>query len=79
MKLDEILKGSYQRYSAEDFLSTAFFNKRIALVVDGVKEIDVQKIKDKLLDVYGDVAVTIEKTAKTCKLAQADLTEILTR
>lgn len=61
MKLDEILKGSYQRYSAEDFLSTAFFNKRIALVVDGVKEIDVQKIKDKLLDVYGDVAVTIEK------------------
>ena len=36
MKLDDILKGSYQRYIAADFLSTVFLNKRIPLVIDGV-------------------------------------------
>lgn len=61
MKLDEILKGSYQRYSVADFLSTTFFNKRIALVVDGISKEDIPSIKDKLLDAYGDVALTAER------------------
>ncbi len=60
MKLDQILKGSYQRYIVKDFLSTAFFNKRIPLVVDCVSDGDVESVKNKLLDVYGDVALTVE-------------------
>lgn len=60
MKLDEILKGSYQRYTVEDFLSTTFFNKRIALVVDGITDCDIIPVKEKLLDTYGDVALTVE-------------------
>ncbi len=67
MKLDEILKSSYQRYIAADFLSTAFFNKRIALVVDGVKPDDVAAVKAKLLDAYGDVDVTVEVDGKDVK------------
>ena len=60
MKLDQILKSSYQRYIVADFLATTFFNKRIALLVDGIEAKDVEKVKTKLLDAYGDVAVTVE-------------------
>lgn len=60
MKLDEILKSSCQRYIVADFLATTFFNKRIALVVDGIKPQDVQKVNAKLLDAYGDVKVCVE-------------------
>ena len=69
MKLDQILKGSYQRYRAADFLATKFFNKRIALVVDGASEDDIPNIKDRLLDAYGDVEVTLEKDGED-KLAK---------
>ncbi len=64
MKLDEILKGSYQRYTVADFLSTTFFNKRIALVVDGISIDDIAPVKEKLLDTYGDVALVIECDGK---------------
>lgn len=61
MKLDQILKSSCQRYIVADFLATTFFNKRIALVVDDIKKDDVEAIKTKLLDAYGDVKLTVEK------------------
>ena len=55
MKLDDVLKGSYQRYIAADFLSTVFFNKRIPLVIDGIDFGNVDSIKAKLAEVYGEV------------------------
>ncbi len=58
MKLDDVLRGSYQRYIAADFLSTLFFDKRIPLVIDG--SMDTQAVSKKLLDCYGDVPVTAE-------------------
>ncbi len=73
MKLDEILKSSYQRYIVADFLSTAFFNKRIALVVDGVKPDDVAAVKAKLFDAYGDVDVTVEVDGKDVKSSVSTL------
>lgn len=60
MRLDEVLKGSYQRYIAQDFLQTKFFNKRIPLVIDGVKNDNIDDIKSRLLDSYGDVVLTVE-------------------
>lgn len=72
MKLDEILKGSYQRYIASDFLSTKFFNKRIPLVVDGINESNVEEVKDRLLSSYGDVDVIIETDGydRACKVSE---------
>ena len=61
MKLDDVLKGSYQRYIAADFLSTVFFNKRIPLVIDGIEKSNANDIKQKLLDVYGDIELAVEK------------------
>lgn len=70
MKLDDVLKGSYQRYIAADFLSTVFFNKRIPLVIDGVEKSNANDIKKKLLDVYGDTELTVEKDGEDkCVLA----------
>ena len=73
MKLDQILKSSYQRYIVADFLATTFFNKRIALVVDGIETKDVEKVKTKLLDAYGDVAVTVEVDGKDVQTTVNDL------
>lgn len=73
MKLDQILKSSYQRYIVADFLATTFFNKRIALVVDGIEAKDVEKVKTKLLDAYGDVAVTVEVDGKDVQTTVNDL------
>lgn len=73
MKLDQILKSSYQRYIVADFLATTFFNKRIALVVDGIEAKDVEKVKAKLLDAYGDVAVTVEVDGKDVQTTVNDL------
>ena len=73
MKLDDVLKGSYQRYSVADFLSTAFFNKRIPLVVDGINKSDLQNIRAKFLDVYGDVALTAEIDGKDVECTVAAL------
>ena len=50
MKLDDVLKGSYQRYIAADFLSTVFFNKRIPLVIDGVKKSNANDIKQQITE-----------------------------
>lgn len=61
MKLDDVLKGSYQRYIAADFLSTVFFNKRIPLVIDGIQKDNADDIKSKLFDVYGDIRLIVEK------------------
>jgi len=60
MKLDGVLKGSYQRYIAADFLSTVFFDKRIALVVDGLNDSCIRAVRKKLLDRYGDVDIVCE-------------------
>lgn len=73
MKLDDVLKGSYQRYSVADFLSTAFFNKRIPLVVDGINKSDLQNIREKFLDVYGDVALTAEIDGKDVECTVSSL------
>lgn len=73
MKLDEVLKGSYQRYIAADFLSTVFFNKRIPLVVDGVDQQNANDIKAKLLDVYGDINVICEKDGEDKTLLISEL------
>ncbi len=61
MKLDDVLKGSYQRYIAADFLSMAFFDKRVPLIIDGVGASDMPKVRGKLLDCYGDVDVVCER------------------
>lgn len=55
-------------------MATKFFNKRIALVVDGASEDDIPKIKDRLLDAYGDVEVTLEKDGedKLAKVSDID-------
>lgn len=60
--------------SSSRFLATKFFNKRIALVVDGASEDDIPKIKDRLLDAYGDVEVTLEKDGedKLAKVSDID-------
>lgn len=74
MKLDDVLKGSYQRYIAADFLSTVFFNKRIPLVIDGIDFGNVASIKAKLAEVYGEVELTVEKDGEDKTLTIADLT-----
>lgn len=60
MKLDDVLKGSYQRYIAKDFVATKFFNKRIALIIDCISKEDIKDIQKTLLDAYGDIALTLE-------------------
>lgn len=60
MKLDEVLKGSYQRYIASDFVATKFFNKRIPLVIDCISKDDLPNIQKTLCDAYGDVSLTVE-------------------
>lgn len=74
MKLDDVLKGSYQRYIAADFLSTVFFNKRIPLVIDGNDFGNVDSIKAKLAEVYGEVELTVEKDGEDKTLTVSDLT-----
>lgn len=74
MKLDDVLKGSYQRYIAADFLSTVFFNKRIPLVIDGIDFGNVDSIKAKLAEVYGEVELTVEKDGEDKTLSVSDLT-----
>ena len=74
MKLDDVLKGSYQRYIAADFLSTVFFNKRIPLVIDGIDFGNVDSIKAKLAEVYGEVELTAEKAGEDKTLTVSDLT-----
>lgn len=74
MKLDDVLKGSYQRYIAADFLSTVFFNKRIPLVIDGIDFDNVDSIKAKLAEVYGEVELTVEKDGEDKSSTIADLT-----
>ena len=73
MKLDDVLKGSYQRYIAADFLSTVFFNKRIPLVIDGIDFDNVDSIKAKLAEVYGEVELTVEKDGEDKSSTIADL------
>ena len=61
------LSKSYQQYIVDDFLSTLFFNKRIPLVILGGEKSDA--VKQKLLDVYGDVDVlVVGNVGKTCKV-----------
>ncbi len=60
MKLDQVLKGSYQRYIIADFLSAIFFDKRIPLVIDNVSDGEIAALRDKLLDCYGDVSIVCE-------------------
>ena len=61
MKLDDVIKGSYSRYIATDFLVTQFFDKRVPLVIEGIDSADtLLKIKTKLLDVYGDIPLVCE-------------------
>lgn len=74
MKLDDVLKGSYQRYIAADFLSTVFFNKRIPLVIDGIDFGNVDSIKAKLAEVYGEVELTAEKDGEDKTVTVSDLT-----
>ncbi len=61
MKLDDVLKRSHQRYIADDFLATDFFDKRIALIVDLISRDNFEAVKAKLLDCYGDVEVFFER------------------
>lgn len=75
MKLDEVLKGSYQRYIVADFLATKFFNKRIPLVVDNIGADDVGRVVERLLLSYGDVDVVVEKDGKELTLKVSELSE----
>lgn len=75
MKLDEILKGSYQRYIAKDFLTTQFFNKRIPLVLDCVERGDISDVQARLLDCCGDVALTLEINDEDVRSSVAALSE----
>lgn len=72
MTLNDVLNGSYQRYSASDFLKTLSINKRISLIVTGVDDGNVEEVKTKLLNVFGDVNVTLvsdgEKTLPVSSL-----------
>ncbi len=73
LKLDSILKGSYQRYIVGDFFNTQFFNKRIPLIIDNISSEDMPSIKDRLLDVYGNVQVTVENDGIDIECAVSDL------
>ena len=75
MKLDEVLKGSYQRYIVAGFLATKFFNKRIPLVVDNIGMDDVGRVVERLLSSYGDVDVVAEKDGKELTLKVSELSE----
>ena len=62
---------SYQCYIVRDFLSTLFFNKRIPLVIVGGSDVDA--VKRKLLDTYGNVEVTlVGKDERRCKVQDID-------
>lgn len=75
MQLDNILKGSYQRYTASDFLATQFFNKRIPLVIDNIDNVDIDEIKSHLIDCYGDISVVVESDDSECELLISDIKE----
>ncbi|MBD5092631.1 MAG: nucleoside triphosphate pyrophosphohydrolase [Clostridiales bacterium] len=75
MKFEDLLNSSYQRYIAEDFLATQFFNKRIPLVISNVNSDNLAAVKDKLLDCYGDVEVSCvgeEEAVKVSELCVGD-------
>lgn len=75
MKLDDVLKGSYQRYIAKDFVATKFFNKRIALVIDCISKEDIKDIQKTLLDAYGDIALTLEVNGEDIASSVSALSE----
>lgn len=76
MKLDDVLKGSYQRYIAKDFVATKFFNKRIALVIDCISKEDIKDIQKTLLDAYGDIALTLEVNGEDIASSVSALSEL---
>ena len=55
-------------------MSTVFFNKRIPLVIDGIDFGNVDSIKAKLAEVYGEVELTVEKDGEDKTLTVSDLT-----
>lgn len=80
MEIKDILTGTYQRYIVADFLSTDFFNKRIPLVVDGVKGEQIPAVKAKILNCFGNVelgcvtedGVKSIRAAELCEDIKAD-------
>ncbi len=74
MKTTDILTCSCQFYSADDFVSTDFFNKRIPLVVFAIDESNFEQVKIHVEKVYGDVNVTIDgdKEIAICDLGMTD-------
>lgn len=54
INLNDVRKGSYCTFCAEDFLSLAFsVNKRVNLVLTDVGDALAEKVKAKLIDFYG--------------------------
>ena len=57
MEIENILNGTCQRYISADFLATDFFNKRIPLFITRIEKADIEAVKNKILDCYGDVEI----------------------
>lgn len=75
MTAEEKFKGTCQRYLSADFLSTDFFNKRIPLIICGISDGDLSCVRDKILDVYGDVEVAVIRDGREEKMTASKLTE----
>lgn len=71
MIIDEVFKGSYQRYIAADFCRGDFFvNKRIPIIIEGINADNVSALKLRLLDLYGDAeAALMRENRKTTRVA----------
>ncbi|MDE6060030.1 MAG: nucleoside triphosphate pyrophosphohydrolase, partial [Clostridia bacterium] len=75
MKFEDLLNSSYQQYIAEDFLATQFFNKRIPLVILGVKDENLPSVRSKILDSYGNVNVHCIIAGKAEQVKAVELNE----
>lgn len=83
MKIEDVKKSTHQLYISADFLSTDFFNKRIPMIIENIAREDIDKVRDKLLDGYGDVAVWCVRGGETVSTtvsrisAETDISEMV--
>ncbi len=76
MKSDEILRGSYHRYIAADFLSATVLDRSIPIIIEIDEQNALVPIKRKLLDAVGDVDVLLKSgsTQYMTKVSEINMT-----
>ena len=71
--MTDLKNKSFQQYIESDFLATLFFNKRIPLKIVGIS--NVEAVKQKLSDVYGNAQVVAVFDGKEVECKVNDLKE----